>query len=66
MQNFLIVMDKWQTRDRKRMKKGRAKKIDSQYRERGQGKDSDIKKREAQFRKNLSDLGDELMDMLND
>ena len=47
------------------MKKSKAKKIDSQYRERGQGKDSDIKKREAQFRKNLSDLGDELMDMLN-
>ena len=65
MQSPLIVMDRWQTRDRKRLKKTKARKIDSQYTERGQGKDSDTKKREAQFRKALSDLGEELMDMLN-
>ena len=58
-------MSRWLNRDRKRHKKSSARKIDAQYRERGRGKDSDIKKRDDQFRKNLSELGDELMDMLN-
>jgi hypothetical protein len=56
---------KWLNRDRKRSKKTTARRIDSQYRERGQGKDSDQKKRDAQFRKNLSNLAEELTDMLN-
>ena len=59
-------MDKWITRDRKRIKKQTAKKLDNQYKEKSQGKDSDQNRREAQFRKHLSDFGDELIDMLND
>ena len=58
-------MSKWLNRDRKRYKKNTARRIDSQYRERGKGKDSDAKKKDAVFRKSLSDLGDELTDMLN-
>ena len=60
-----MSMSKWLNRDRKKYKKANARRIDSQYRERGKGKDSDQKKRDAQFRKNLSDLSDELTDMLN-
>jgi len=58
-------MDKWLSRDRKRVRKQVARKLDSHHKEKGQGKDSEAKKKDAQFRKNLSDLGDELMDMLN-
>ena len=55
-------MNKWQARDKKRVKKKLAKKLDSWHKDKG--KDSVEKKKEAQFRKSLSDLGDELMDML--
>tara|TARA_Y100001951_G_C11191725_1_gene211949 strand:- start:211 stop:390 length:180 start_codon:yes stop_codon:yes gene_type:complete len=58
-------MSKWLNRDRKRSKKTTARRIDSQYREKGQGKDSDQKKRDAQFRKSLDTLAEELADMLN-
>ena len=58
-------MSKWSNRDRKRSKKTTARRIDSQYREKGQGKDSDQKKRDAQFRKSLENLVEELTDMLN-
>lgn len=58
-------MSKWLNRDRKRSKKTTARRIDSQYSEKGQGKDSDQKKRDAQFRKNLTKLADDLTDMLN-
>ena len=58
-------MSKWLNRDRKRSKKTTARRIDSQYREKGQGKDSDQKKRDAQFRKSLDTLSEELADMLN-
>lgn len=57
-------MNRWMNRDRKKLKKHRAKKIDNQYRERGQGKDSNHEKREDQFRKNLAELRDNLTDML--
>ena len=60
------MTNKWLNRDRKMSKKTTARRIDSQYRERGQGKDSDQKKRDAQFRKNLATLAEELTDMLND
>ena len=59
-----IGMNKWQARDKKRLKKKLAKKLDSWHKDKGKGKDSVEKKKEAQFRKSLSDLGDELMDML--
>ena len=58
-------MDRWTSRDRKRIKKKVAKKLDSHHKEKGQGKASDQKKKEAQFRKSLSELGDELSEMLN-
>ena len=58
-------MSKWIHRDRKRVKKSTARKIDASYKERGQGKDSSQKKKDAQFRKSLSDFADELTDMLN-
>ena len=58
-------MSKWLNRDGKRSKKTTARRIDSQYREKGQGKDSDQKKRDAQFRKSLDTLAEELADMLN-
>ena len=58
-------MSKWLNRERKRHKKSSARRIDAQYKERGRGKDSDAKKKDDVFRKSLSDLGDELMDMLN-
>ena len=59
-------MNKWQNRDRKREKKRLVKKLDSQHKDRGRGKDSLQKKKEAQFRKSLSDLADELMSTLNE
>lgn len=59
-------MNKWQNRDRKREKKRLVKKLDSQHKDRGRGKDSVQKKKEAQFRKSLSDLADELMSTLNE
>jgi|TARA_R110000824_G_scaffold398554_1_gene602713 hypothetical protein len=58
-------MGKWLDRERKKLKKTTARKIDSSYRERGQGKDSAQKKKDAQFRKSLSEWSDELMEMLN-
>ena len=58
-------MGKWLDRERKKLKKTTARKIDSSYRERGQGKDSAQKKKDDQFRKSLSEWGDELMEMLN-
>ena len=59
-------MNKWQNRDRKREKKRLVKKLDSQHKDRGRGKDSVQNKKEAQFRKSLSDLADELMSTLNE
>jgi len=59
-------MNKWQNRDRKQEKKRLVKKLDSQHKDRGRGKDSVQKKKEAQFRKSLSDLADELMSTLNE
>ena len=58
-------MGKWLDRERKKFKKTAARKIDSSYRERGQGKDSAQKKKDDQFRKSLSEWSDELMEMLN-
>ena len=58
-------MGSWVNRERKRTKKSTNRKIDSQYKERGKGKDSSQKKKDDQFRKTLSEMGDELMDMLN-
>tara|TARA_B100000949_G_C14245265_1_gene435504 strand:+ start:915 stop:1109 length:195 start_codon:yes stop_codon:yes gene_type:complete len=58
-------MNKWQNRDRKREKKRLAKKLDSQHKDRSKGKDSIQKKKEAQFRKSLSEFADELMNTLN-
>jgi|TARA_R110002110_G_scaffold130759_4_gene311236 hypothetical protein len=58
-------MGKWLDRERKKLKKTVARKIDSSYTERGQGKDSAQKKKDDQFRKSLSEWGDELMEMLN-
>lgn len=57
-------MNRWVNRDRKRLKKTKARRIDNQYRERGKGKDSNQDKKEDQFRKSLSDLRDDLTDLL--
>ena len=59
-------MNKWQNRDRKREKKRLVKKLDSQHKDRGRGKESVQKKKEAQFRKSLSEFTDELMSTLNE
>ena len=57
-------MNRWVNRDRKRLKKTKARRIDNQYREKGKGKDSNQEKKEDQFRKSLSDLRDDLTDLL--
>ena len=59
------IVDKWTNRDRKRLKKKVAKKLDGWHKEKGKAKDSDEKKKNAVFRKNLTALGEELTDMLN-
>ena len=59
-------MTKWVNRDRKKLRKHKARRIDNQYKERGKGKDSNKEKEEDQFRKNLADLREDLTEMLGD
>ena len=66
MRTYRVDMTKWVNRDRKKLKKRKARRIDNQYKERGQGKDSNKEKREDQFRKNLADLRDDLAEILGD